>query len=151
MEGQNRTGHLQPMNPPEHAYTIAIVEDEPVTRQKMLFQLEHKGFSVQGFENATQLYRFLSIQPRTIVVLDIGLPGEDRMSICNYLREHGQSIGIVFVTARGQRDDRLAGLATGADAYLTKPVDMDELVLILKRLARRFSAKEQISSHPETT
>ena len=76
-------------------------------------------------------------------MLDIGLPGEDGLSICQHLREHDTDIDIIFLTARALRDDRLAGLAglaLGADAYLVKPVDMDELVLILKRLALRFAA-----------
>jgi DNA-binding response OmpR family regulator len=111
----------------------------------MAFQLEHKGFKVQGFENALQLYRYLAIQPKAIIVLDIGLPGEDGVSICKYLREHDPLIGIVFVTARGQHDDRITGLTAGADAYLTKPIDMNELALILKRLAMRFSVKANTS------
>lgn len=124
---------------PSSAITIAIVEDEAVLREEMAFQLEHLGFTVKAFENAAQFYRFLAVRPRTIAVLDIGLSGEDGLSICKYLRSQNSDVGIVLVTARGLRDDRLAGLAAGADAYLTKPVDIDELVLILQRLAARFS------------
>lgn len=128
------------MNPaPSSGITIAIVEDEAVLREEMAFQLEHLGFAVQAFENAAQFYRFLAVQPRTIAVLDIGLPGEDGLSICEYLRSQNSDMGIVFVTAHGLRDDRLTGLAVGGDAYLTKPVDIEELALILKRLALRFA------------
>ena len=56
-------------------------------------------------------------------------------------------MGIVFVTARSLRADRLSGLTVGADAYLVKPVDMDELVLILKRLAQRFAAPPNAAQH----
>ncbi len=127
--------------PPEHAQqtqmTISLVEDEPVLRQEMAFQLGHMGFMVDVFDSAPAFYRSLAVRPSTIAVLDIGLPGEDGLQICRHLRAHDSQMGIVLLTARALRDDRLAGLALGADAYLTKPVDMDELVLVLKRLAKR--------------
>ena len=91
-----------------------------------------------AFENAEQFYRYLVGQPKTIAVLDIALYGEDGLSICRHLRSTNAAMGIVFVTARGLRDDRLAGLLAGADAYLTKPVDIDELALILRRLVLRL-------------
>ncbi|MDD2774572.1 MAG: response regulator transcription factor [Gallionella sp.] len=125
------------MNRPEFAYTVAIVEDELVLQQEMAFQLTQYGFVVSVFENANQLYRFLAVNPVAMVILDIGLPDEDGMTICRHLREHNSSMGIVFVTARGQRDDKLLGLEAGADAYLVKPIDIAELVLILKRHTKK--------------
>jgi DNA-binding response OmpR family regulator len=65
------------------------------------------------------------------------LVGEDGLSICTYLRRHDPHLGIAFLTARSLRDDRLRGLAAGADAYLVKPVEMQELILILDRLLDR--------------
>ena len=119
--------------------TVSIVEDEAVLRLEMAFQLEHLGFVVQAFENAEQFFRFLAGQPKTIAVLDISLDGEDGLSICRHLRSTNAVMGIVFVTARSLRDERLIGLLAGADAYLTKPVDMDELALILRRLTLRVA------------
>jgi DNA-binding response OmpR family regulator len=145
---------MLPQNQPKPAqtpdFTIAIVEDEPVLRQEMAFQLGHMGFAVETFDCASAFYRYLAVRPRTIAVLDIGLAGEDGLSICRHLRAHDSNMGIVFLTARGLRDERLTGLAAGADAYLVKPVDMDELVLILKRLALRFSATPQTPSEKVT-
>ncbi len=121
-------------------FHVAIVEDESILREEMAFQLTHHGFSVKTFESAPGFYRFLATQPNTVAVLDIGLPGEENgLDICSYLRQNNPHMGIVFLTARGLREDRLTGLAQGADAYLTKPVDMAELVLVLKRLGERFS------------
>lgn len=125
--------------------TVSIVEDEAVLREEMAFQLAHLGFSVQAFENAEQFYRYLVGHPKTIAVLDIALAGEDGLSICRHLRSTNAVMGIVFVTARGLRDDRLVGLLAGADAYLTKPVDIDELALILRRLALRLEGALDIS------
>lgn len=118
---------------------VVIVEDEPVLREELAFQLGHMGFAVEAFENASQLYRYLAASGTPLVVLDIGLQGEDGLSVCQYLRAHDSRIGIVFVTARGLRDQRIEGLAAGADAYLVKPIDIDELALILRRLAERAS------------
>lgn len=126
------------MHPASDAYTISLVEDEDVLRDEMAFQLGHHGFQVESFEDAAGFYRYLAIRPRTIAVLDIGLKGEDGLSICRHLRQHDHEMGIVFLTARSLRADRLAGLEAGADAYLVKPVDIDELVLVLRRLALRF-------------
>ena len=127
---------------PDHsaAYTISIVEDEAILRDELAFQLECLGFAVAKFESAEPFYRYLAVRPQTVVVLDIGLTGEDGLSVCQYLRAHDVNIGIVFVTARSLRSERLKGLEIGADAYLVKPIDIEELVLILKRLGQRFSA-----------
>lgn len=128
------------------SYTVAFVEDESVLRQEMAFQLTQMGFAVESFDSASNFYRYLAIHPRTIAVLDIGLPGEDGLSICKYLREHDTQMGIVFLTARGLRSERLLGISSGADAYLVKPVDMDELALVLKRLLNRMDGKTPTST-----
>ena len=116
---------------------IAIVEDERILRDELAFQLTHLGFAVETFETAAQLYRRLAVRRYAVVVLDIGLEDEDGLSICRYLRQHDKQLGLVFITARTTRDDRLTGLQAGGDAYLTKPVDIDELALLLRRLAER--------------
>ena len=127
-----------PLVSPIPPFTVSIVEDEEVLREELAFQLEPYGFSIQTFADAPAFYRYMASRPLTVAVLDIGLEGEDGLSVCQYLREFDLSIGIVFMTARGLRDERLTGLAAGADAYLVKPVDVDELALILQRLGERL-------------
>lgn len=122
-------------------FHIAMVDDEAIFRHEVALQLTQHGFSVNTFASAPGFYRFLATQANTVAVLDIGLPGEeDGLDICRYLRQNNPLMGIVFLTARNSREDRLRGLAQGADAYLTKPVDMDELVLVLKRLGERLTS-----------
>jgi len=116
---------------------VAIVEDEPVLREEMAFQLRHMGVRVETYESAVQLYRGLAVMSFEVVVLDIGLEGEDGLEICGYLRQHDKRTGIIFVTARAMREDRILGLEAGADAYLTKPIDIDELLLVISRLTER--------------
>lgn len=129
--------------PPRQDFTVAIVEDEAVLREELAFQLGHMGYRVETFGDAGSFYRFLAVSPRTIAVIDIGLPGEDSLEICRHLRANGSQIGLIFATARGLRNDRLEGLSAGADAYLVKPVDVDELALLIRRLAERFGSALQ--------
>lgn len=116
---------------------MGVVEDEPVLREEMAFQLQHRGLPTVAFADAPGLYRHLATQPLAVVVLDVGLPGEDGLSIAKLLRSHNPHMGVVFVTARSLREDKLAGWSAGADAYLLKPVDMDELELVVRRLLER--------------
>lgn len=127
----------------DHSFTIAIVEDEPVLREELAFQLCQFGFTVHAFESAALFYRFLAVSQIAVAILDIGLPDEDGLSICRHLRTHNKQMGIIFVTARSQRLDRLQGLEDGADAYLIKPVDLDELILILNRLRERHDGTSE--------
>jgi DNA-binding response OmpR family regulator len=120
------------------SFNIAIVEDEPVLREELAFQLRQFGHAVASFESAGQFYRYLAVNRVAVAILDIGLPDEDGLSICQHLRTHDKQMGIIFATARSQRQDRLQGLEGGADAYLVKPVDLDELILTLNRLRERF-------------
>lgn len=132
------------MNPsvpnPHHALPIGLVEDEPVLREELVFQLDRRGFKMAAFADAIGLYRHMAIQPLAAVVLDVGLPGEDGLSIARLLRSHNPHIGIIMLTARSARSDKLDGLEAGADAYLVKPVDVDELDLILHRLLQRHAS-----------
>lgn len=123
--------------------SVAIVEDEDILREELAFQLGQLGFAAEAFDNATSLYRRLAVRKFDALVLDIGLDGEDGLSICNYLREHDKLTAIVFVTARVLHHDRLAGLQAGADAYLTKPIDLDELTMLLRRLIERNAVAPQ--------
>lgn len=129
-------------------YTVSIVEDEEILREELAFQLKHLGFAVESFASAEQFYRHLAVSNKTVALLDIGLNGEDGLSVCRHLRSHRVKIGIIFVTARSQRDERLAGLDAGADAYLVKPVDIDELVLTIKHLGERFNEPSDAAMPP---
>lgn len=133
---------------PVAPYTIAIVEDEEIIREELAFQLEPYGFAVRTFADAPSFYRYLVTRPRTVVVLDIGLAGEDGLSVCKHLRSCDPNMGIVFMTARGLRDDRLTGLEAGADAYLVKPIDVAELALILQRLGERLRVSFNMNAVP---
>lgn len=125
---------------------LFYVEDEEDIRKNISYLLQLRGFSVTACAGSSEFYRAFSARPGGVVALDIGLPGEDGLSICRYLRTHHPQLGIVFLTALGHRDDRLEGLLAGADAYLAKPFDVDELVVIINRLdARQRAAAEELA------
>lgn len=122
---------------------VYLVDDDGDFREEMVLGLTGLGLDVHGFGSAAALYRQYAARPADIVILDIGLQGEDGLSIATHLRA-SRSVGIIMATARSSIDDRVNGLKTGADAYLVKPIDVRELaatVLALnQRLTRQLAA-----------
>lgn len=120
---------------------IHLVEDDTDLREEMVLGLCGLGFAATGFGNAEEFYRGLVGNPCDIAVIDIGLPGEDGYSIAGHLRDTS-AVGVVLLTARGNLEDRLRGLAD-ADLFLVKPVDLVELGASLCSLARRLQTTAQ--------
>lgn len=119
------------------ASRIYVVEDDDDLRDEMVFSLGELGFQAEGFAAAPAFYKAFALAPCDIAVVDIGLPGESGLSIVAHLRSI-RGVGLVLVTARGQLEDRLNGLRQGADAYLVKPVHLEELAETLNALGRRL-------------
>lgn len=126
--------------------SVYLIEDDQDLRRNLSLLLTARGFSVSGCGSAESFYRDFAVKPASVVVLDIGLPGEDGLSICRHLRTHFPLIGLIIVSARGMHEDRIAGLQDGADAYLVKPVEVDELVLGINRLADRHLAASALAA-----
>jgi DNA-binding response OmpR family regulator len=121
---------------------LAIVEDEPDILDEITFVLRHEGFLVSPCASATVLDQHLVSRSFDVVLLDIGLPGEDGFAIARRLRRSHPQTGIVFLTARTQVADRIHGMEEGADAYLSKPVDFRELALVIRAVVRRLAPVE---------
>ena len=115
---------------------VYVVEDDEDLCEEMVLALDELGFYASGFRDAGSFYKAFAVRPCHSAVLDIGLPGEDGLSIVSHLRAV-PGVRMVMVTARGQLKDRLEGLRRGADAYLVKPVHLDELAETLRALNRR--------------
>ncbi len=115
---------------------VYLVDDDGDFRDEMVLGLSSLGLEAHGFHDAAALYRVCAARPPDIVVLDIGLEGEDGLSIAAHLRA-SQSLGIVIATARSSIDDRVDGLMKGADAYLVKPIDVRELAATVVALNER--------------
>jgi two-component system OmpR family response regulator len=129
---------------------IAVVEDDPeISRMMINFMTEH-GFDVSPAGSGRDLDRIMSSGKIDCVILDVGLPGEDGLSICRPLRG-SSSVPIIRVTARDTDTDRIVGLELGADDYLPKPFNPRELVARVKAVIRRSGAPEQAAAHAPHT
>lgn len=120
--------------------SVAVVEDNADLLDDLLFNLRYRGFDASGFPDGAALDMALDGgQGWSVVVLDLGLPGEDGLSIARRLRQTRPALGILALTARGRVGDRIKGLEEGFDLYLVKPVDMDELAAAIRAVARRVA------------
>lgn len=116
---------------------VLVVEDEPDLREAMVSYLNLEGFFADGVGSTSAADAWLQTHYVDIVVLDVGLPGCDGVSWLNQ-SEAIKGKGVVMATARHELQDRLRGLKAGADAYLVKPVDLEELHVIVNNLAGRI-------------
>lgn len=118
---------------------VLVVEDAADVREELVDYLSFHGFECGGAESVSAMREQLERGPWDVLVLDLGLPDGDGLTEARRLRSHrGLDLGIVMVTARGQTDDRIAGLDAGADTYLVKPVHPGELRAVIDRLASRL-------------
>ena len=115
---------------------VAVVEDDADLLDTMLEYLKAQGYPAWGVGSAEEFYRRFAIDAVEVVVLDIGLPGEDGISAARHLHEL-PNLTVIIVSARDAMDDRLAGLKAGADRYLVKPVNLAELVANIEAVGRR--------------
>src|SRR4029434_10420037 len=116
---------------------IVVVEDEVAQRQLLLDYLSRQGFRVTGFESGAGLRRLVERELPALVLLDVGLPGEDGFTLARWLREKSGRIGIIMVTVAADTVDRVVGLETGADDYIPKPFEPRELLARVKSVLRR--------------
>ena len=116
---------------------VIVVEDNEELRASLVSGLRHFQHDVRGVGDGHSLDDALREAPADMVVLDIGLPGEDGIEIARRLRR-SSNYGIVMATARARVDDRVQSYGAGADLYFVKPVDIRELNAALRSLARRM-------------
>ncbi|THF60668.1 response regulator transcription factor [Pseudothauera rhizosphaerae] len=117
---------------------VCMVEDDADLRDELLFGLGEYGFSVRGFPGSRELYLGLLNEPCDVVIVDIGLPGEDGFSVTASLKAIG-GVGVVLLTSRRSVEDRVRALLEGGDAYLVKPIDLRELAATLLCVHRRVA------------
>lgn len=122
---------------------LAIVEDDPDQRESLLTWLDIRGYRVWGVESAESFYRELAVSPADILLLDIGLPGESGLDVIRHLRDSGIIRGVIVTSAHGERAARQEALKLGADVYLVKPVDLDDLLMHIDVLWSRVAGTTQ--------
>lgn len=126
---------------PFSSLRVLLLDDDELLRDHVLApRLQQYGFEVVAIGRAADLNRHIRQQRPDIILLDVGLPDGDGFEVARQLRADADDIGIVMLTGRGETPDHVRGLSEGADAYLSKPVDIDVLVSTLHSLARRLRA-----------
>ena len=118
---------------------IAVLDDEVEITRLLANYLQSHGYRVSQTHNGGALVRLMNDDPPQLVLLDLGLPGEDGLSIARELRQNFRA-GLVIVTGRGDAVDKVVGLEVGADDYVTKPFDLRELLARIKAVLRRTLA-----------
>lgn len=126
---------------------VLIVEDEAALAFRLQQVLEAAGFSVDVAYDGEEGWHLGDTEPYDAVVLDLGLPRIDGISVLNRWREAGNAVPVLILTARSRWSEKMAGFNAGADDYLVKPFEMEEVVYRLRALIRRASGHAQ----PELT
>lgn len=123
-----------------------IVEDELSIRKFIAINLSRNEFIVEEAESGEQaLEKFDSFNP-SVAVLDVMLPGIDGFEVCQRIREKDKNVIIIMLTAKGQDMDKIMGLEIGADDYMVKPFNPNELIARIRAITRRTSSQKTMSS-----
>jgi two-component system, OmpR family, phosphate regulon response regulator PhoB len=127
----------------EMAARVLVVDDEPDVCRLLTFSLEQAGFEVSSASTGAEALLSIGRKPPSVIVLDVGLPDLSGVELCRRLRADQElgDVGIVMLTALGSREDRIVGLEAGADDYVVKPFDVQEVVLRVRALTRRISER----------
>ena len=123
---------------------IYLLEDDDSIRKLVLYALENQGMSALGFAEPGEFWQAMQERTPELLLLDIMLPGEDGISILRRLRERERSkmLPVIILTAKNAEYDRVLGLDSGADDYITKPFGMMELLARIRAVLRRAQGPE---------
>jgi DNA-binding response OmpR family regulator len=116
---------------------ILVVEDDPALSETIVEWMEAEGYHVQPVLDGSEAMDFLRTLPFDVVILDWNLPKMTGVQICKLYRASGGNAGVLMLTGMNQTRDKIEGLDSGADDYLTKPFDIEELCSRVKALLRR--------------
>ena len=125
---------------------IYVIEDDENIRNLLKIALEGFGYEAEAFETAEEGLERIQELPPDLAIFDWMLPGMDGISLLREARARGCTVPVVMLTARSETEDKVRGLESGADYYLTKPFDMQELTAVVKTLVRRRG--EMIPENP---
>ena len=116
---------------------IAVIEDNAALANAIAYRLRDRGHAADVLHDGDQADAFLATEGADLVVLDINLPGQSGLAVLRALRRRGDGTPVILLTARTETRDRVTGLDAGADDYLVKPFEMDELEARIRALSRR--------------
>jgi two-component system response regulator MprA len=116
---------------------VLVADDDRAIRTSLVRALELEGYSVVAVPDGASALDAARTEPPDVLVLDVMMPGVDGLTVCRVLRAERDRTPILMLTARTETSDRVAGLDAGADDYLPKPFELDELLARLRALLRR--------------
>ncbi|WP_186134716.1 response regulator [Burkholderia gladioli] len=122
---------------------VLLVEDDPLIGSGLEEGLRHEGFAVDWVRDGDAASLALRTTPYGLMLLDLGLPGRDGLSLLSSLRRRDDALPAIVITARDALSDRIAGLDAGADDYLVKPFALEELLARIRAVNRRHSGRAQ--------
>ena len=125
---------------------VLVVDDEVYIRDLVSSALRIAGMVPETAAEGPAALRAIERDRPDLVVLDVGLPGMDGFEVCRTLRDRGQQVPVVFLTARDDKQDMLQGFTKGGDDYITKPFSLDELVARVRAVLRRTQPQEPATS-----
>ena len=130
------------MTPTETGTPLLLAEDDQSVRESLTRALRFEGYDVQAVSDGAEALEALMAGQPEVIVLDVMMPGIDGLAACRRIREKGIRTPVLMLTARHDVADRVAGLDAGADDYLVKPFDLEELLARLRALVRRGTVVE---------
>jgi two-component system, OmpR family, response regulator MprA len=118
---------------------ILVAEDDRAVRESLVRALQLEGYTVASASNGAEALDAIRQSPPDVLLLDVSMPLVDGLTVCRVLRSEANRLPVLMLTARTETSDRVAGLDAGADDYLAKPYDLDELLARVRALLRRSS------------
>ena len=122
---------------------ILLVEDDEMIGEGVVDGLKAEGYAVDWVQDGNSALIALRTTPFSLVILDLGLPGKDGISVLQEVRSQRMHVPVLVTTARDTVSDRVKGLDAGADDYLVKPFDLDELSARIRALLRRSAGRSE--------
>ena len=126
--------------------TILLVEDDPHISKFVTMELEHEGYEIEHVVSGLEALKSVGARIPELVILDVMLPEMDGFRVLEEIREnYGNSLPVIMLTAKGDLKDRVKGLKAGADDYIPKPFEIEELLARIEAVLRRKGITEKIS------
>lgn len=125
---------------------LLVIEDEAPMRTALVETLKTEGYRVVGAADGPAGLALACTEPFDLILLDVMMPGLDGFALCRELRKRGRTMPVLMLTAKGQIDDRVEGLDSGADDYLVKPFSLKELLARVRALLRRKEREDTLGN-----
>jgi two-component system alkaline phosphatase synthesis response regulator PhoP len=134
----------------EEKSCILLVEDEESLRETLKLNLEMEGYEVTAVDNGKKAVKAFQQEYFDCILLDIMMPEADGLEVCQNIRLVNDKVPILFMSAKSSSADRIAGLKQGGDDYVTKPFNLEELLLRVQNLVNKNKKLEQIREHVDS-